>query len=401
MAEPSSREADLAAAFMAIYGNPELSSDPQTMYRRHRAAGDTTRIGPMVVVHPRALVEEALDRPAEFSSAMSSARLGNTRPLIPMQLDPPAHGAYRKAIRRLFTAGRLRPMTPAIIRIAESLIDRLGDRAEVDFATEFAVPLPALVLLELLGLPARDAALLIALKDAIVHPPWGDPAETERSQAEAGARLYQYFAAVLDDEAVRARGGLIADLLGTDVGQRRLTAEEIADICYLLILAGLDTVTDTLTLSAAYLAQHPERRRELVDDPALTDHAVEELLRWETPVPGLPRLVTTETRIGDCPVRPGEVLFLSLGSANTDEAALPDAYTVRFDRPRNPHLAFGGGIHRCLGGYLAKLELSIALRVWHTRFPDYAIPGGTTIEYATGLRSIPHLPLTLPARPQS
>lgn len=111
----------------------------------------------------------------------------------------------------------------------------------------------------------------------------------------------------------------------------------------------------------------------------------------------MPRIAVGETEIGGCPVRPGEVVYVSFGSANTDEDDLPDANTIRFNRSPNRLLAFGGGIHHCLGSHLAKLQIGIAMREWHRRIPDYDIPPGTELRYTPGLRSIEHLPLTFPA----
>jgi cytochrome P450 len=134
-----------------------------------------------------------------------------------------------------------------------------------------------------------------------------------------------------------------------------------------------------------------------VEDPELIPHAIEELLRWETPVMGVARAATQDTELGGCPVQAGDLVMVMLGSANTDEAEFGDAEVVRFDREVNRHLAFGGGIHRCLGSHLARLELRVALREWHRRIPDYAVAEGHTLVYTPAIRSIEHFPLTFPA----
>jgi cytochrome P450 len=143
----------------------------------------------------------------------------------------------------------------------------------------------------------------------------------------------------------------------------------------------------------AFLAQHPDHRRQLVEDPALIPNAIEEMLRWETPVMGIARVAVQETEVGGCPVKAGDQIMVMIGSANTDETEFPDGEVVRWDRDVNPHIAFGGGIHRCLGSHLARMELRVALREWHKRIPDYEVEPGHTLEYTAGIRSIDHFPM--------
>ena len=151
-------------------------------------------------------------------------------------------------------------------------------------------------------------------------------------------------------------------------------------------------MTDSLECFFAYLAEHPEQRRQIVDDPSIIPSAVEELLRWETPVTMVARVAAEDTEMGGCPIHRGESVAVGIGSANTDEKELPDAYTV--DLTRNAkHLAFGAGVHRCLGSHLARLELRVTLREWHRRIPDYQIVPGTELNFMFGLRQVDALPL--------
>ena len=147
----------------------------------------------------------------------------------------------------------------------------------------------------------------------------------------------------------------------------------------------------------AYLAQHPDQRRQICDDPTMIPAAVEELLRWETPVMGIVRSAVADGEIGGCPIAQGDRVVALIGSANTDEVDVPDADVVRFDRTVNRHLAFGGGVHRCLGSHLARLELRVALREWHRRIPDYCVAEGADLVYTGGIRSIEDFPMVLAA----
>ena len=181
--------------------------------------------------------------------------------------------------------------------------------------------------------------------------------------------------------------------LDAEVDGHRLTNDDVLDIGYLFFLAGLDTVTASLDCMFTYLAQHPEHRQQLVDDPSLIQHAIEEMLRWETPVQGVVRVTTEDTEIGGCPVHKGQVVSVMLGSANVDERAWTEPDTIDFDREENRHLAFGGGAHRCLGSHLARMELRVALEEWHKAIPDYRLREGVELLYTQGLRAVENLEL--------
>ncbi|HUS61629.1 MAG TPA: cytochrome P450, partial [Acidimicrobiales bacterium] len=205
-----------------------------------------------------------------------------------------------------------------------------------------------------------------------------------------------YFEGVIDERAGgELREDLLSHFLHVEVDGDRLTHEEILDICFLFLIAGLDTVTASLDCFFAYLAEHPEQRQRIVADPSIVPAAVEELLRWETPVVAVARVAVVDTELAGCPIQQGDHVMAVLGSANTDEEALADADHVRFDRDGNRHLAFGGGVHRCLGIHLARLELRVAVREWHGRLPEYSVKPGVELEYTEGIRSLDTFPMVL------
>ena len=199
----------------------------------------------------------------------------------------------------------------------------------------------------------------------------------------------------MKDRRANPRDDILSLFIEAEVDAERLTEDEILGICFLFILAGLDTVTDSLECFIARLAQHPAERRQIVDDPAIIPSAVEELLRWETPVTTVARVATRDVDLGGCPIRAGDNVGIVIGAANTDDEAVPGTDQVDLGRSENRHLAFGGGVHRCLGSHLARLELRIALREWHRRIPEYSIVPGTELSYMMGLRQIDSLPLIL------
>jgi cytochrome P450 len=396
--EPKVFEA--AKAFEAdAFMDPEVSANPQPYYRLAQEEGAVVAgtFGPQVV--RRTAVEYVLQHPEEFSSAMGTVDLGQSVPLIPLQVDPPDHRNYRRLLDPIFAPRQMNALEPDIARLVNERIDAFIDRGECDFAAEMAVPLPSSVFLRLVGLPLSQLDKFLGMKDGILRPAGGELDEIVANQKVAARAIEEYFTGVVEDRKKSAEGqdDLLSLFLTAEIEGQRLTVDEIVGICFLFILAGLDTVTDSLECFMSYLAQHPDQRRRIVDDPSIIPSTVEELLRWETPVTTVARTATGDIELEGCPIRKGEGVGVMIGAANIDERALPDAFTVDLERNPNKHFAFGGGIHRCLGSHLARLELRIALREWHRRIPEYAIAAGADLVYQPALRQIELLPLVFAA----
>jgi cytochrome P450 len=371
---------------------------PQAIYdmlREHSPVLRTEQGGTIIARHED--VEFALRNADIFSSDMEAVSIGNVRPLIPLQINPPEHVKYRRLLDPLFAPKQVALLENDVRKLSNQLIDDFIDSGECEFNSAFAIPLPCTVFLRLLGLPLEDLDLFLELKDNIIRPN-GEAAqmpeeEFTRIQAETGQRIYAYFDKVLDERERQPRDDMLTGFLEADVDGNRLTREDILDICYLFLLAGLDTVTASVGCMVSFLAQHPEQRQRLVEDPSQIPGAVEELLRWETPVPGVPRVVAEDVELSGERLEAGERVTVLIGSANIDERGFPQPDDVDFERPANRHLAFGGGVHRCLGSHLARLELRVALEQLHERIPDYSIKPGETPQYSMGIRAVEHLPL--------
>jgi cytochrome P450 len=378
----------------ALFLDPATSGNPQPFYRAARETGAVVS-GPFggLEVMRRAEADYVLQHPEIFSSAMEAVDLGQTVPLIPLQVDPPEHLKYRKLLDPIFAPRQMNLIEPDITRVVNQLIDAFIDEGSCEFTTALAEPLPSSVFLRLLGLPMSDLDMFLGMKTGILRPAGEDVDAMKVSQRETAAEIERYFAEAVADRKRQPREDILSRFLAAEVDGARLTVDEILGICFLFILAGLDTVTDSLECFFAYLAQHPEQRRAIVADPAIIPSAVEELLRWESPVAGVARVAIQDADLGGCPVRKGDHVGVSIGSANTDERALPDAASVNLIRDTNRHVAFGGGVHRCLGSHLARLELRTTLREWHARIPDYTIAESTELRYGFGLRQIESLPL--------
>ncbi len=403
MAETTQPEEGAAAESPFAAMDPEMAANPQPVFKALREAMPVMRMddGGGVVLSRKAEIDEAFRHPEVFSSNMDAVDLQNHRPMIPLQIDPPEHKKFRKLLDPLFAPKQMALLEEPVTALVNGLIDGFIDRGKVDFAAEFSIPFPSQVFLTLLGLPLDELPTFLTMKDGIIRPdavtgePYGS-AKMRAYQKEIADSVYDYFDMVLDQREEERRDDLLSRFLDAEVDGERLTRHDILDISFLFLIAGLDTVTSTLDCMFAYLAQHPERRGQMVADPSLIPSVVEELLRWETPVMGVARVAVADTELDGCPIHAGDSVMVMLGSANVDDAEWPDAEDVRWDRDVNRHLAFGGGIHRCLGSHLARQELRIALREWHRRIPDYDVAEGHTLSYTGGIRSIDHFPMTFP-----
>jgi cytochrome P450 len=355
------------------------------------------RIGDAVMVNTRLLVNEALRNPGLYSSE-DLVEQGNSLPLIPLNIDPPDHAAYRKLLDPLFAPRRIDALEADIAARVNQFLDGFVDRGSCDFTAEFAELFPASVFLGMMGLPWEQLDTLVEMRDGLLRPGDKGMAPEERSaiQRETATRVYRYFDAILEARAADPREDILSLFVSLERDEARLRRDEVLAICFVLLTAGLDTVTDSLTCFFAFLAQHPEHRRRIVDDPGLIPGAVEELLRWETPVPSVVRWAREDASLGGETVGAGNHVMVNLGAANLDPAEFVDPLEVRFDRETNRHLAFGGGVHRCLGSHLARRELRIALREWHRRIPEYTLTPGYEVTYLPPLRYVPDLKLTWP-----
>ena len=317
--------------------------------------------------------------------------LGAGRPLIPLMLDGDEHTKYRKLLDPLFAPKQIARIEPAVRELASSLIDGFAGDGSVDFYEAFCEPLPSQIFLSLLGLPLEDAPFLMWVKDGPIRP------KDAEHLATAGPKLLEYLYAELDRrEAAGVPGDdLIGGFLTAEVDGHRLTHDDVVDITFLLVLAGLDTVTSSLSCMVDWLARHPDARDSLVADPGLLPNAIEELMRVQTPVVFGSRHAVADFEVNGLEVKAGDELRVMWAAANLDPATFDDPTRVDFDRPSRAHIAFASGFHRCLGSHLARLELRVALETLHQRIPDYRLDPDTEPGYRnTGaVRCVDPLPL--------
>ncbi len=365
----------------------------------HEAWASLRERGPVIPTMPQLAmvtgpdeVDHLLRDPAVFSSNPKAFYFGSDTGAIPLQIDPPEHVAYRRLLDPMFSPRMMNPREDDIRQLTNAMIDNFIERGTCDFATEFAMPLPSSIFLALLGLPQADLPKFIEAKDGMIRPEGHTPEEKLATQHRFGAWINGYFAEALAAREAAPTDDVLGNLVALEQAGK-LTRDESLNITLLLLTAGLDTVTDTLECSIAHLAQNPALRDQLVADPSLIAGAVEELLRYETPVPLLVRIAMEDTELGGCPIAKDTRLRILIANYNMDPGRFPDPSTVDPRREPNKHGSFGLGVHRCLGSHLARMELRIALSEFHRRIPDYRIPAGVELRYAPALREITSLPL--------
>ena len=369
------------------------AADPRPAYRRLRDECPVLRSGGdggSAVISRYEDVLWALRHPEVFSSDSEAVSIGNERPLIPLQIDPPEHVKYRKLLDPVFSRKRMATLEPQVRRLAAERIEGFAGRGACDFHKELAEPLPSIVFLQMLGLPLERLPYFLELKDGIIRP---EAAEAPETREATGRKIYALFEQALDARSAETGEDLLSWMSEEEVDGRKLTREQILDICYLLLLAGLDTVTASLDCFVAYLAQHPERRRMAIERPEMLDGVIEELLRSETPVVTVLRVLKRDVTLSGVELKAGERVALLLGAADNDERAFDDPERVDFGRRPNRHLAFGGGPHRCLGSHLARMELRAVIDEFHARIPDYELAPGSGLDYSPGIRQLSELPL--------
>ena len=344
-------------------------------------------------------VHEVLRDAGLFSSYPSNLVNAASGRFIPAEIDPPEHTAWRKLLQPLFNPTRMKALEHQITDTVARLVDGFAERGSVEFVSEFAHQLPAAVFMSLMGWPMADVGLFSECTDTVV---FGKPGANKRENAlarqEAAQRMYSYFLQVLAD--CRARGDLddvTTSILATPLhgadGPPQPTDDEFCRLLFLLAIGGLHTVQGSLAWSVMHLAQRPEQRRRLLDDPGLLPGVVEEVLRYETAVSTC-RTATADARLGDVTIRAGDRLLVMLAAANRDAREFDTPESLHPDRAPNRHLAFGAGPHRCVGSHLARIEISLALQEIHRRIPDYRLdPDQPVLTHASQVRGVLRLPL--------
>ena len=306
--------------------------------------------------------------------------------------DPPIHTPIRRTMLPTFAPGMVKEYEPITRALCERYLDELGDRTDVDAAVEYAQRIPARVIGLILGVDESMTETFVGWVRDILE----NVASNPQRRLEAGMEMAVFFTEQLESRRTNPTDDLTTLLLNakTDDGQPLETRDILGNLA-LLLIAGIDTTWSAIGASLWHLAQHPEQRAQLRDEPELWPQAVEELLRAYAPV-SMGRTAATDTEISGCPVSAGRRVVLAFPAANRDPDAFPNPDVVDFGRTENRHVAFGVGIHRCAGSNIARMERRVALQAWLDRFPEFELTPNASTTWAGGqVRGPRQVPVTV------
>lgn len=339
-----------------------------------------------------------------FSSAHGTVLevIGENVNRAPMMiwLDPPDHTSLRKLVGRAFTPRRIAELEARIRQLCGEYLDPWVGTSGFDYIEEFGARLPVMVIGALLGVPEEDQDQVRRWSDDVLHIEPGETMQNVGSKS-AGQMLQEIFQREIRKRRDQPQDDLMSDLLASEIEaedgtRRRLTDEELHAFISLLSGAGNETVARLLSWAAVTLARFPEERAKLVADPAKIPGGIEELLRYEAPSPIQARYVTRDVEFHGVTIPKGAKAALITASAGRDEREYPDADSFRVERDFTRHIAFGFGIHFCLGASLARMEGRVALEETLKRFPQWDLDeAGMRMVHTSTVRGFQHVPIRL------
>lgn len=327
---------------------------------------------------------------------------GFARPLVRnlMGLDPPDHTRLRALVNKVFTAGVVDRLRDGIRSKCDELLDAGAAKGRMDLVHGLALPLPLAVVADMLGIPQQDRKKFDSWAQHVSTSTSGAIPDMLRAMPYMWL-FVRYFRKLIALRRAEPRDDLVTALVAAEEAGEKLNEEELIGLVYLLLLAGYDTVMNLISSGALTLIQHPRQRELLQRDASLAESAIEELLRYTSPVEvASPRVAREDVRLGSVTIPRGAVVFAVLGSANRDESRFPDPDRLDIARTPNKHLALGGGAHFCLGAPLARLEGQIVLTALFRRFPDLRLAvAPESLRWRRGLtfRGLTELPVILDA----
>jgi cholest-4-en-3-one 26-monooxygenase len=295
-----------------------------------------------------------------------------------LNMDPPDHGRYRNVASKQFTPRAVKALAPKVERITREVLDLAARSGSGDFVRDISAPITIAVIAEMLGVPASDRALLFRWTNEVIAPE--DPEFQREGSAEKtieGARieLFQYFDAMSRERRAKPREDIVSVVARGEVEGKPLDPVELLSYYLLLVVAGNETTRNAMTGGLLSFLENPGEWRKLRQNEALLDPAVEEVVRWITPVIQFCRTATRDTQLRDKTIRAGQAACLFYASANRDEEVFEDPDVFRIDRVPNRHIGFGVGEHVCLGAHLARLELRTAFAMLRERLEHAELAG--------------------------
>lgn len=358
---------------------------------------------PNLFISSKGIAGSGLRHPERYPQTMANRPGGAS--IITM--DPPRHVKMRRLVNKGFTPRAVNAMEGQIRQITNEILDRVDGKPACDFVLEISSQLPLAVICGMMGLDREHWPLMFELTNSVLGS--GDPeyqsevSEEERGSlvaqqrtAAAGAlKMFGFFSEILARRRKEPGDDLVSVLIASEVDGEKLTEQDILAFCFLLILAGNETTRNAISGGLLALCEHPAERARLQADMSLMDSAVEEILRWTSPVLHMTREATADVEIRGQQIRAGQKVIMWYPSANRDEDVFDDPYTFTITREPNEHLAFGIGEHFCLGSGFARKEIKVMFEELFRRFPNIQLDGPAERLRSNFIGGIKHLPVTL------
>jgi len=328
------------------------------------------------------------DMPAEIAEWLGSM----------INMDAPKHTKLRLIVNRGFTPRQIARIEASVREQATEIVDRMAPLGECDFVAEFAAALPLQIICDMMGIPRSDTQHIFELTNVILGV--GDPEYVQSLEQlmEAGMGLFQYGLALAEDRLANPRDDITTALMQAEIedesGKHRLTSSELGSFFLLLVVAGNETTRTAISHGMKMLTEHPDQRKLWVDDfDAVSPTAVEEIVRWSTPVINFRRTATRDTTVGGQDIKAGEKVVMFYNSANRDERAFDDPFRFDVLRTPNEHFGFGaGGPHFCLGANLARREIRVMFEELLRRLPDIEVTGEPDMLQSSFIHGIKRMP---------
>jgi len=373
----------------------EIMQDPYAMFREVRSRcplGHSSELGGFYFPTTYSEVKRAYSDFRTFTSTQGSGLPAQIARLLPVELDPPQHTRWRRVLDRFFTLEAAEADRPRIQGIADELIDSFIGRGSADAVNELTRPFLALTMLPILGVPLEDREMLSSKLMWMVHYRMTDHAGWVARYMEVEAYLTGLIAA---RRTQPRRSDLLQCLIEEEFDGRMLSDGEGYQVVLLTLFGALDSTSSAMSGSLYHLALHPEDKYRLTSGEVPWKTALEEFLRYTTPIQALRRTVTKPTELEGCPLQTGDVVVLLSGAANRDPAKFPDPDSCIIDRDARDHLTFGAGGHICIGRHFARIMLEICLKTMLRRAPDFAVPADFVPRYTCSeARALTALPIT-------
>jgi cytochrome P450 len=342
---------------------------------------------------PRLVIGHDPERPNDFPPTL-------------IQLDPPKHGVYRQLISHRFRPAALRRMHDDIERIGKEIVDGLleaGDSGQCDFVQKVSAPLPIAVIAWMLGVPRSDWNLLFDWTNRTVGA--GDPEyqregkTRDETAQEAMVELFTYFTKLVEEKKRKPADDLITVFTEARVDGEPLPFMDVLTFCLIIVVAGNETTRNGTSGGMLAFIEHQDELRKVQRDPSLLSSAVEEVVRWTSPIIHFARTASEDFELRGKRIRKGDALALFYPSANRDEDVFADPFTFRVDRHPNRHIGFGVGEHFCLGAHVARLELQVAYKHLLPRIEEIELAGPVERLHSALVGGVKHLPIRYKLRP--